>query len=122
MSVQIRRSRVSLRVACCCCLLLSALTYACGGGSDSSTNPLSGGHGVRVVAGGGQSDTVHAVLGQALVVEIHDSTGGRARGALVDFSPVVGPSGSPGVLVAPPGQQQFSISAGAITDAQGQAK
>jgi len=122
MSDQIRRCRVSLSVACCCCLLLSALTYACGGGSDSSTNPLSGGHGVRVVAGGGQSDTIHAVLGQALVVEIHDSTGARARGALVDFSPVVGPSGSPGVLVAPPGQQEFSISAGAITDAQGQAK
>jgi hypothetical protein len=116
----LRRWRVSLRIACCA-VFVAALTNACGGGGDASTNPQSGGHGVRVIAGGGQTDTILATLRQALVVEIRDSAGALAKGALVDFSPVVDAGGNPGVLVSAD-QQYFSISASSIADSRGQAK
>jgi hypothetical protein len=76
---------------------------------------------VRVVAGGGQTDTILATLPQALVVEIHDSVGVLVRGALVNFSPVVDRNGIAGVLVSTD-QKYFSISAGSVLDAQGRAK
>jgi hypothetical protein len=119
MSDQIGRARVSLRLSCRT-LLVAAVAYACGGGSDAPTQTQSGGRGVRVVAGGGQTDTILAPLRQALVVEIRDSTGAVARGASVTFSPVVDRNGAPGVLVSPPDRKEFSIGAGAVADARGQ--
>jgi hypothetical protein len=123
MNDQIGRARVSLRVSWFT-LLVATVAYACGGGgSDAPTQPQSGGRGIRVVAGGGQSDTIFAVLPQALVVEIRDSTGALATGHTVRFSPLIHFGGSgPGVLVSPLEQRNFDTFASDVTDAQGRAK
>ena len=122
MTAQTGRSRVSLRIACCT-LLVAALSYGCGGGSDAPTQPppLVDKTPIRVVAGGEQSDTVDAILQQALVVEIRDSTGQLAVGRTVRFTSFIA-SGEPGVKVSALDQQDFGTFASDVADAQGRAK
>jgi hypothetical protein len=130
MNNRIGHSRVARRGASCT-LLFAALTYACsGGGSNTATQPLPTPpaspapqtplpvnlSAVRVLAGAGQTDTILTVLPQALLVEIHDSTGALAAGRTVRFTPVFN------VRVSPLGQQSFGDLATSVTDAQGLAK
>ena len=110
MSHQTRRSLPSVRIACCT-LLVAALTYAC----DSSTEPQPGDRGIRVVSGGGQTDTIAAKLNQPLVVEIRDSTGRIVPGATVQFQDVYD------VGVSASGQQQYGSFATDVADARGHA-
>jgi Tol biopolymer transport system component len=58
-------------------------SLGCGGGDTAPRPP----HAVpfRVIAGGGITDTVQAHLTTALIVEIHDSTGGSGAGRVVRF-------------------------------------
>jgi hypothetical protein len=118
MNDQIARARVSLRLYLCA-LLAGTVAYACG---DTPTQRGSGDRGIRVVAGGGQSDTVFAVLRQALVVEVRDSTGALATAHTVRFSALGRLDGStPAVIVSSADQQNFMTFASAVTDAQGRA-
>jgi hypothetical protein len=109
----IARSSLSLRSAGCA-LLVAALTYGC----DSSTEP--GSHGIRVVSGSNQTDTVYAVLAQPLVVEIRDSTGRLASGVTVRFRSVLNANGN-SVLVWKADQQKWDIFTTAVVDAKGRA-
>jgi Tol biopolymer transport system component len=117
MDARTGRLRVSRRILCGS-LLVAGLTYACSGGSDS-TGP-GGARGIRVVAGGGQTDIVNKQLLQALVVEVRDSTGRIAPGITVRFHSVVDVPG-PYVLVSPIEQRQYTYDASDVTDARGQA-
>ena len=94
----------------CCTMLVAAVAFAC----DSSTEPRPGDRGIRVVSGGGQSDTGMAIL-QPLVVEIRDSAGRIVPGAIVQFVDVSF------VAVSPPGQQTFGYFATDVADARGRA-
>jgi len=76
---------------------------------------------IRVIAGGQQADTVDAILQQALVVEIRDSTGQLAVGRTVRFTSFIA-SGEPGVKVSALDQQNFGTFASDVADAQGRAK
>jgi hypothetical protein len=61
-------------------LLLSFTLAACGG---DSTSPLLPQPGVRVVSGGGGSDTILALPAEMLVVEVRDASGAPARNTTV---------------------------------------
>jgi Tol biopolymer transport system component len=125
MKGQLGRSRVSLRFACCT-LLAASLTYACGGGgSDTPTQPKPPAVDrtpIRIITGGGQTDTVGAVLLQALVVEIHDTTGKILPGATARFTPVGAGNGPASLLLSPVSEQSFGVFASDVADAQGRAK
>jgi len=101
-------------------LLVAA--FACGG--DSGTDPSKGGRGpIRVISGGGQTDTINATLRQALVVEVRDSTSRLAAGVTVRFTSLGGAYGStPRVFVAPLNQSDFQLFASDVTDPTGRAK
>ncbi|HEX7980791.1 MAG TPA: hypothetical protein VF461_19455 [Gemmatimonadaceae bacterium] len=118
MNTQLGPSRVSLRVVCCT-LLVAALTYACGGGNDTPTKPTVDRTPIKVVAGGGQTDTIGAVLLQALVVEVRDTSGKFFAGSTVRFTPVGGISN---LLVSPVSEQNFAAFASDVADTQGRAK
>ena len=119
MNDQTGRQRVSLRILACS-LLAAALTYACADGSDFAAP--AGVRGIRVVAGGGQTDTAHAILSQALVVEVRDSAGRIARGRTVQFKRIVGVPAPAAVLVSPVGIDYWVMDTSDVTDAQGRAK
>jgi len=102
-----------------CTVLISVLANACGGG-DSPTKPGSVDRTViRVVAGADQTDTISTQLAQALVVEIHDTTGKLLPGATVRFTSLTG-TGS--VLVSSVSAQSFGSFVSDAADAQGRAK
>ena len=115
----LRRRRAS-RYVLVCASLVAGLAYGCGGGSDSPTTPTDTGP-IRVIAGGGQTDTVGATLPQALIVEIHDSTSRIAAGVIVQFKAII-PGNQPPLWVAPLAQQFFNVVARDTTDAQGRAQ
>ena len=112
------RVRASHRILCCT-FLTAGLTYACGGGSDTPTDP-GGVRGIRVVAGGEQSDSVTSTLQQALVVEVRDSTGRIAKGVTVQFNRL-GPTNQAFVTVSSVATPNFLPTAADTTDAQGRA-
>lgn len=118
MTQDLRRRRVS-RYVFVCASLVAALAYGCGG-SDSPTTPNGTGP-IRVIAGGGQTDTIMVTLAQPLVVEIHDSTKRIAPGVTVRFESL-GSRFLSSVLVAPLGQQSFDYIGSSVTDAQGRVK
>jgi len=67
-------------------LALCAFAAACGG-SDSTTPATQ--PGLRVVNSGGPTDTAAAIFGQALIVEVRDSTGALAPlGTVVRFTAI----------------------------------
>src|SRR4051812_10297285 len=119
---QIGRPRVPLRLAWCA-LLSAVLTYACGSGSDAITPPGQVDRKpIRVIAGAGQTDTIGAVLLQALVVEIHDTTGKIRPGSTVRFTPL-GPSNDPVHVGLSPGNgQPYGTFLSQVADAQGRAR
>lgn len=114
MNDQIGRSHVSLRFVCCT-LLVSALTNACAGGD--ATRASADRAPIQVIAGADQADTIDAVLPQALVVEIHDSTGKILPGLTVRFY-----GGIEGTLFSHLNSQSFDTFVLEDADAQGRAK
>lgn len=66
---------------------VAALAAACGGGGDHVTAPRAVAARAIVVAGGGVRDTVLAKPRQALVLEIRDTTGAVAAGAVAQLTP-----------------------------------
>ena len=93
-----------------------------------STGPSSGGNGplgvgVTVIAGGTQRDTANAILVQALVLRITDSTGRPATEEVVRFQSVPADSqpGTPSTLVGSLTSQSFWTFATATTDDSGEA-
>ena len=103
-------------------LLVAALASACGRGDDGLTGPGRDDGPIRVVAGGGQPDTVGAVLPQALVVEVRDSTSRISAGSTVRFTRILAQTGNqPYVSVRPPTLGTFGALASDVTDAQGRA-
>ena len=114
-------------IAIASAFLVMCATYACGGGaSDVTAHPtlppppppappadLSA---LKIIAGDGQTDTISAVLPQALVVEVRDSTGASAAGRPVRFTAF-------GNLdVAPLGLQNWNFSNTIPTDTAGRAR
>lgn len=75
--------------------------------------------GISFLNGAGASDTVGAVLPQALVVEVRDTRGAAAVGQLVRFTQV--PSAGAALSVAPGAGQSFDAFVAESTDARGQA-
>ena len=64
-------------------VLAAALLAACSGGS---TEPTRRAPSLQIVAGANVTDTIQSILPQALVVEVHDSTGGIVTpGTVVRF-------------------------------------
>ena len=111
------------RVAAVRHALLGLGLVACGGG-DASTGPtpIVDRTPIRVVSGGGQSDTVLTTFVQALIVEVRDTTGKLSPGRIVRFTSVAPASGgSATVSVSALDAQQFGSFASAVTDAQGRA-
>jgi hypothetical protein len=111
------------RMVATCALLVAAVTYACsGGGSEAVTEPpppppppAVDSSAVGIIAGASQTDTISAILPQALVVEVRDSTGALAAERSVRFTAV-------GNLdVAPLGLQNWNFSNTIVTDSAGQA-
>jgi hypothetical protein len=106
-------------------LLCIALTYACGGGGADTTQPPPAPPTtptpavdrttLGIISGAGQTDTIHAVLPQPLVVEIRDSIGAPVSSRTVIFTTI-------GVSVGPVGQQIFGISMSTVTDSTGRAQ
>lgn len=86
---------------------------------NDSTGP---GGGPAILLGGAASasDTIGTILPQALVIEVHDSSGGPApAGTVVHLQSVINTSFDPGVAVQLPGGS-FTTSATAATDQDGQ--
>jgi hypothetical protein len=95
------------------------LVADCGPDSTEPPPPLT--PGIQVVSGAPATDTIGATLSQALVVEVHDSTGKLApTGTVVQFAGV-----QPGHLIVyeaevrAPGMSIFAPLATATTDANG---
>src|SRR5215218_8723469 len=88
-------ARIALR-----CALLGLGLAACGGG-EASTEPVPvvDRTPLKVVAGGGQSDTVVTTLKQALIVEVRDTSGKFSQGRTVRFTQVVRTSGGSAAVV-----------------------
>ena len=84
-------------------VLLAAALTGCGGDSTGPGNESHGPPGIGILAGADVTDTVDAVLPQALRVVVRDTNGRLVQGAVVRFSSVQlqGPGGSsvPSVLV-----------------------
>jgi hypothetical protein len=113
-----RRARIAFRHA------LLGLGLAACGGSDASTGPIPvvDRTPLRVVSGGGQSDTVLTTFAQALIVEVRDTSGKLSPGRTVRFTSIVpATGGSATVSVSALDAQQFGSFASAVTDAQGRA-
>lgn len=100
-----------------CVVFLFALATSC----SDSTSPGGGRQvvGIRIIAGSGVSDTVDAVLAQALVVEVRDTVGALAGGQVVRFAEVPDTLGA--LSVAPLAGQVFGSFVAETTTAQGQA-
>jgi hypothetical protein len=97
--------------------LALALVMACGDGTGPDT-----GTGVRFVAGNAQTDTVDAILTQALIVEVRDSLGRVAPGQIVRFQARLDSvTYALPVLVAPLEGQYFGDFVADSTDAAGRA-
>jgi hypothetical protein len=99
-------------------LLTVALVCACAG-DVSGPGALTGSPGIRLVAGGGQSDTVDVVLAQALIVEVRDTLGRLAPNQVVRFE--TRPDTQASVGLAPITGQTFSSFVAETTSALGQA-
>ena len=96
---------------------------ACGGG-ESPTEPAQPADRtpIRVVAGGGQSDSVLTTFAQALIVEVRDTSGRLSPGRSVRFTSIApAAGGSAAVRMSALDLQQFGAFASAVTDAQGRA-
>ena len=133
MSYRLGRLRLA-RLAASSAMLFTASTYACGGGgNDLPTKPgdlpntpepqapeplppVADLSALRVISGAGQTDTILAVLPQALVVEIRDSASALTAGRTVRFTAVSS------VAVSPLGAQSFTGLATDVSDGQGQAQ
>lgn len=114
-----RATRIALSSA-----LLASVALSCGG-SDGPT--ITDRTPIRIISGGGQTDTVHAFLSQAVVVEVRDSTGKLAPGRTVRFAAIELPGASltqtnPFVYVSLLATQNYNIRTSVEADAQGHAK
>jgi hypothetical protein len=97
-----------------------ALAAAALGACRSSTEPVVRGPSLRFVAGANATDTVRAILTQALVVEVRDSSGAPAPfGTVVRFSSVQVPSRPYEALVEGLTSTFFSTFATGTTDQAG---
>jgi hypothetical protein len=101
-------------------VLAAALLAAC----SSSTEPTRRAPSLTIVAGTNVTDTVLSILPQALVVEVHDSTGGLVTpGTVVRFEQVVDPANpyyfSAGVAALT--STSFGTFASAVTGQDGRA-
>jgi Tol biopolymer transport system component len=94
---------------------------ACGG--SDSVRPVEVIRGTRVVAGANVTDTAAAVLLQALVVEVHDTTGAFVpTGTVVRFNSVIRtPTGVPETYLQALSSAFFDTFASSTTDASGRA-
>jgi len=103
-------------------LIATAFLVACGGTSDV-TSPRTVLRGLHIVKGAGVTDSAAAVLLQALVVEVHDSTGALApEGTAVRFTAVPRPqSSSTEALIESLASNTFTSFATGTTDADGHA-
>ena len=101
-------------------MVAAMFAVACGGADTSGPGGTTI-RGLRIVDGGGTTDTAAAVLAQALVVEVHDSTGALAPvGTTVRFTGVPrAQSTSTETLVAALSSTTFSNFATGTTDATG---
>ncbi|HEX2081617.1 MAG TPA: hypothetical protein VHG08_28195 [Longimicrobium sp.] len=89
-------------------LVVLVLAAACGGG-DGGTDPEPGPTGpatVRIVAGGGQTDTIQALLAQAVTVEVRDASNQPLPGVSVLLAslPVQGSQAGVRFVLDPPAE------------------
>lgn len=106
----------------CQLALCSVALFACGGDGPSQPTPTKI-RGLRIVAGADVSDTVSAMPSQALVVDVHDSTGAVVpAGTVVQFSTTIRPpSNVPEMLIKGLASSLFGPLATGTTDTAGRA-
>jgi hypothetical protein len=105
------------------CALLGLFLSSCGG-SDAPTGPAQvvDRTPIRVIAGGGQTDSVRTTFTQALIVEVRDTSGKLSVGRTVRFTAIAPAPGSSAVVsVSALDSPQFGTFSAAVTDAQGRA-
>jgi WD40 repeat protein len=98
---------------------LTATSIGCSSDSVPPTEP-SGIAGIKYPAGNAASDTVAAVLTQALIAQVYDSEGNRAAGVVVRFEAVSSDGYSGEVLVQRLDGQYAGLLAVDTTDAKGE--
>ena len=103
-------------------IVLAAVGLTACGGSDS-VRPPELIRGLRVISGANVTDSAATVLIQALVVEVHDSTGALVpTGTIVRFNSVNRtPTGSAETFLQQPSSAAFGTFAASSTDATGRA-
>ena len=89
--------------------------------TDSTAPPPAGLPGLRIVAGDGTTDTIGAVVSQAVIAELRDNDGRPIRGAVVAFESLAN-VGAPWVWVRRLDADFFRQSVVDTTDANGRAK
>lgn len=104
-------------------ILVAAFLVAACGGSSELTSPRATARGMHVIKGADVTDTANAVLIQALIVEVRDSTGRLAPvGTSVRFSGVPRPQSLvTETLVEALSSNVFASFATGVTDADGHA-
>lgn len=110
------------------CALALIATVGCGSSGDQGTDPGgsggSGASGIRVVAGGGVTDTIFAKLSQALIIEVRPN-GKPAAGLVVRFQAILSQDPAhqfdPTIMLAPLTSNQFTLFSVDSTDGNGKA-
>ena len=96
---------------------LIALALAIAACNDSTApRPSAGEPGLHILAGGGTTDTVAAILPQAIVAEVRDARGLPMPGVVVHFDPLPADSAHPWNLTAYLRRIQDEFSVGAVVD------